>query len=131
MNPESIAQTEKRADGYVGYVVDPAVLYPRMAEHIPLALKNEKPPESGNALLIYWTAAKRIPAEDWRLISLATRDTLKLERGRRAAVLEICRLWFTELLHQAVVKKQGGFLSRFRSPKPMALRITKNPDYAL
>jgi len=115
-------QVEPTQEGYdLRFEVDPDVLYPAALEHVVAALGRQRPAEplgqlwdAGQALkpvladVLTWTKTPRDQfqgADDAAMIAA------------RARLIEIARLWFTELLHQAV----GG--------APMNVRILKGSGH--
>lgn len=95
----------KNEDGDEVFVVDPDIMYPAMLPHVQDALGRARP---NSALGLYWSAGKRLNLTDadfglaaFPYSELADADdgADDAARWRRDAVLELCRLWFTELLH--------------------------------
>lgn len=82
------------------YEVAPADLYPNMAAHITEVL--ESGANMPGNLSRYLAQAKALGAEAFDLVGLAKGETLEADLPARAEALEVCRLWFTELLHAAV-----------------------------
>lgn len=115
------------ADSKWDYFIASEVLYPGMIAKIRDVLNDG--PELARAKLRaegladtpilrqYLPRAERIPADIWNLAleephTHQTQETLDL----RKEVLEVARLWFTELLHKA------------HNYNPLSLRILKAPD---
>ncbi len=70
------------------FVVRPSALYPAMLLHIQATLASQvRPP---GALGVYYDRAAALPPDVWALAP---------DQPQRAEALDICRLWFTELLH--------------------------------
>ena len=115
------------------YVIDPAVFYPAMVEHIqaavaagrlPAELVEQNPSidvDPAMAARSYFRKAQAIGPGAWAdALTPRSAFTGKDAAERlfyRAEALELCRLWFTRALKNA----KG----------PLFLRILKNDDYRL
>ena len=89
----------EREDGYVSYDINPDTMFPTTVTHIQDALTFARP---DSALGRLWDKAKERDEDAWTW-ALAPRGDVAGEHARseRDLALEIARLWFTEMLHQA------------------------------
>jgi hypothetical protein len=102
------------------FEVKPSFMYPAMVAHIKEATKKKAAEEGVER---YYAMAKRLQGKAdyaFNLALLPKRDcNSEVEIQRRAEALEICRLWFTRMLHMAI---GGG---------PMNVRILRDDRYRL
>lgn len=117
MNVMEIARPEERADGRLGFVVEPGEMYPAAIAHICQRLEVQARP--GGTLTVLYDQASQLPAEAWEWALRPLAACPDGARGARAEALEIARLWFTETLHQAV------------SQQAIGLHILKDETYRL
>ena len=88
-------KVEPTQAGYdLRFEIDPDKLYPAALAHVAEAIDRARPPEPLGQL---WDAGRLVGAQ-----AFADAVTGKPGDRARAAALEVARLWFTELLHQAV-----------------------------
>lgn len=118
LNVFELVTQEDRPDGRVGFVVNPDALYRAAIEHIRQRLDLQARP--GGYLGQLFDMVQELPdvAFEWALRPLSD-DFTPEEREMRAAVLELARKWFTEVLHQAI------------GQEPMGLHILKDERYRL
>lgn len=76
---------------------DPSHLYPATILHIQEVLKGGNRPDS--VLATYYDEALKLTGEDWKVALLPVDQCPEKMLNRRALVLELARLWFTELVH--------------------------------
>lgn len=121
------------------YRVDPAAMYPAMVDYILLQLEKG---EQGDGVIRnrYFPEANSMPREAWDLANtprddIGDDDVESLDMRMKA--LNLCRVWFTELLHRAVRWNDIGVTNpAFVSSQPpdratfaMGLQITKDPAW--
>lgn len=99
-------------DGREGFEVTTDDLYPSAIDDLREALQYDVEPKPG-PLLNYYRAAKTLPDEAWEYAQKPRTGMPEEARRLRATVLELARLWFTELVHETV------------EHRPMYLRIRK------
>lgn len=118
MDVFAIATPEDRPDApdYTAYVVDPEMLYPETVNHILSVLGIGTIP--AGALRQYYLEAQRLNLSAWDLALTPLEACPAAQRIDRAQALELARLWFTELLHEA----HGG---------PVLVHILANGKYRL
>jgi len=104
--PLLLAEQEERADsGVEWYAVDPNVMYPLTIDFIRAELNSAvQPPES---IRQHMLAASQCAAEDWELAKQSIVHCPAGKRQNRALCLELARLIYTALLHDAVGKPVG------------------------
>ena len=99
------------------YHVDPAIVYPMTLEHVKDRIANEqRPPE---VLAGLYEKAKEVNPKAWEYTTKHVRFCPEDLVDGRAILLEVARLWFTEVLHQA----HGG--------GGMGVHILNRPDFKL
>jgi hypothetical protein len=101
------------------FEVAPSDLYPGMVEHLKPIKDKKIFPQGQTPLSAYYAVLIGLPDDVFTLIDMAAEDTPTDRLRERAAILEISRLWFTEMLHY-----QLGSV-------PMGLRILKDDKYRL
>lgn len=115
-------QVEPTQEGYdLRFEVDPDVLYPAALAHVVAALGRQRPAEPLGQL---WDRGHAIAPDLAEVLAWAKTPRDQFQGAddaaminARAQLLEVARLWFTELLHQAV----GG--------APMNVRILKGSGH--
>lgn len=101
----AIAKPEARADqDYAWFAVDPDALYPATLAHVAGALEHPRPAEPLGQL---WDRGKKVGAK-----AFADAPAGKPGDPARAEALEVARLWFTEMLHQAVGRPLGLHIAK-------------------
>lgn len=100
---------------YTWFAVQPAELYPATLAHIQKVLEGQRPPDP---LGMYFDAARRLAPAAWAAAELERAACPVDLLAVRAEALEIARLWFTEMLHQAAAG-------------PIGLHILKDERYRL
>lgn len=118
LNLSTIFKPAERDDERLGFVANPAELYPQAITHVRRIVEEQLIP-SHPALQQLYEEAKALPAEAWDLALLDKDEVEAALHSIRAAALEIARQWATELLHQLI---GGG---------PMAIKILKDLRYRL
>ena len=89
-----IATPEEREDtDYAWFRVDPDQLYPAALTHVAGALAQPRPAEPLGQL---WDRGQAVGVQAFQEAPLGRPGSLP-----RAEALEVARLWFTEMLHQA------------------------------
>ncbi len=100
------------------YAVDPAAMYPAMADHI-INLVNRAGYVAPAHLTIHHRDAKNISDAGWTALTVPRDQVGDDVATERAAALECCRRWFTAMLHAAI------------SGTPMGVHIIRNLDWRL
>lgn len=121
MNLVGIARRvdDPTGNGREGFEVVTDELYPAAIEDLREAVQYGVEPKPG-PLLNYYRAALALPDEAWECAIMTKAGLAEDKRRLRATVLEVARLWFTELVHETV------------DHRPMYLRIRKGSvDWSL
>ena len=84
------------------YEVDSSTMYPAMALHVQEVLATGV--RAYGPLAGYYDAAQEVDKGAWQYIGTPVERVPPEKVNSRAICLELCRLWFTEMLHQT----QGG-----------------------
>lgn len=106
----SIAQRADR-DGNVWFEVDPDQLYPMMAKHLAEVKRTGSTPQGSNVLQSYFGALMALPDDVFECALLPVADVAQEQWKARNDALELCRLWFTEVLHGTVGGPMGVHLT--------------------
>lgn len=104
-------------EGRMGFEVDAGTLYPRAVDDLKECVEYCQAPVEGSPLLTYYRQARLLNDSAWEVAMGPKPEGDGFERQTRATVLELARLWFTELLHESI-----GHV-------PMYLRIVKDTQH--
>ncbi len=81
------------------YHVDPAIVVPMVLNHVSNRIANDQQPP--DILVDLYEKAKAVDAKAWAYTNGHVRHCPEELIDGRAILLEVARLWFTEVLHQA------------------------------
>ena len=127
LNARELCRVETRAGDPVEawYVIGWSVLYPTMIAHIRATLAQGDAGEPGGALRPLWIAARALlPTGAWELVGWEKERCDERQQALRAQALEVCRLWFTELLH----REHSGKPDPQPGERMLAMGLSLKPD---
>lgn len=129
---------KEKSNIYNWYIVNPNQLYPEMVKFIRTQLVAGV---QGDGIIRseYYPAAQALPEEAWEMALITRQEFTELaEIEVRMRALEICRLWFTELLHRALRWQAIGANEKFwhteppaEAAVPLGLHIEKDEAWRL
>lgn len=113
-----VVEEAPQRGGAVRFVVKPGQMYPAAVADLQDAVESKRSVE-GTLLKMYLETAARLPDRAWDVALVPRAQVRNGDVEMRRGVLELARMWFTELLHRSV------------DNVPMELKILKDVDWRL
>ncbi len=95
------------------YEIQAAALYPAMVQYVQKVVAQGRCPNAD--VKVYFEQAKKLDPKAWEAALSPAQSCPADLKDARAVALEVCRLWFTEVLHQA---HGGGEMNVHIIPDP-------------